>query len=567
MAGFFFPEQVATPESIASRRLLLNAMQKENLSAAPVGHWTQALARVLGSAADGYEGAKLSASEKKMTDENRAAFMAAFGLGSGGPSPLAASSAGAGGPASPSAPATVSRGTAETAAPAANSGDIGGRLAADLQRDFGLKPEQAAGVVGNLAHESGNFRTLQEIKPMVPGSRGGFGYAQWTGPRRIAFEQYAHQNGLDPTSYEANYGFLKHELQNTGEGRVLGALRSAGDVNTATQVFSNQFLRPGIPAMDSRLRLANQYAGGAGGAATNNQPGISVAPVQQSPNVLALMQALSSPWASKNPALAQVATAMITQQMGKNPVQEQLLRLQLQSAQRDADMPKTITIKRNGEDVTQVWNPATRSFEDPPGSGPAGNQQTYRMPDGREIPLPTNPEARKSMLSDLGKESAKSVADAPNVMSKMSQGIKTINELIGSPDGKVKEHPGFKQMFGMGRYLPAAPGGSWFDSGRADAEAIVEQLKSQAFLTAVKEMTGMGALSNAEGAKIESAVSRLSTKQSPEAFKAGLRDVQADLERGFRKAQIIAGNGRAPAPTPTAAPSASQDGWKIERVN
>lgn len=137
-------------------------------------------------------------------------------------------------------------------------------LAEQLMRDFGLTPGAAAGFAGNLAHESGNFKTLQEINPTVKGSRGGFGWAQWTGPRRRQFESYTEQNRLDPTSREANYGFLKHELSETPEGGILGALQGVNDPAKAAQIVSNKFLRPGIPHMSSRINKANEIAGSLG---------------------------------------------------------------------------------------------------------------------------------------------------------------------------------------------------------------------------------------------------------------------------------------------------------------
>ena len=137
---------------------------------------------------------------------------------------------------------------------------VGTRLLGDLMRDFNLTQDQAAGVVGNLAHETGGFKHMQEIAPVVPGSRGGFGFAQWTGPRRKAFEAWSAENGLDPNSYEANYGFLQHELKNTPEGAVLGPLSQAQTADQAAQVFSNQFLRPGVPAMGSRQQFAQKFA-------------------------------------------------------------------------------------------------------------------------------------------------------------------------------------------------------------------------------------------------------------------------------------------------------------------
>jgi len=122
--------------------------------------------------------------------------------------------------------------------------DAGKRLMRDLMRDFDLTKEQAAGVVGNLDYETGGFKFMQEIDPIVPGSKGGYGFAQWTGPRRVAFEEYAAANKLDPSSYEANYGFLKHELANTSEGDIMADLRSTDTADAAAILFSKEFLRP-----------------------------------------------------------------------------------------------------------------------------------------------------------------------------------------------------------------------------------------------------------------------------------------------------------------------------------
>ena len=122
--------------------------------------------------------------------------------------------------------------------------DVGFKLISDLSRDFDLQPHQASAIVGNLAHETGDFKFMQEITPLVPGSRGGYGFAQWTGPRRVAFEAYAKEKGVPLDSYEANYGFLKEELSNTREGRVLDSLRGSESIEDATRIFSRGFLRP-----------------------------------------------------------------------------------------------------------------------------------------------------------------------------------------------------------------------------------------------------------------------------------------------------------------------------------
>lgn len=137
--------------------------------------------------------------------------------------------------------------------------NIAARLVNDLMREFSLTKAQASGFVGNLAHESAGFNTLQEVGYQRYGknARGGYGYSQWTGPRRRQFEAWVEKRGLDPASYAANWGFLRHELKNTAERAVLPALRKAKTAEDAAKIVSNRFLRPGTPHMQSRIDYSN----------------------------------------------------------------------------------------------------------------------------------------------------------------------------------------------------------------------------------------------------------------------------------------------------------------------
>lgn len=120
-----------------------------------------------------------------------------------------------------------------------------------LMKDFNLSVEDAAAIVGNAGHESGGFKSLQEIKPLVPGSKGGYGIMQWTGPRRREYEAYCKRNNLNPADMMTNYKFLYVELKGP-EGKVIAPLKQAKGLDAKVEVFSNKFLRPGIPHMDSR---------------------------------------------------------------------------------------------------------------------------------------------------------------------------------------------------------------------------------------------------------------------------------------------------------------------------
>jgi len=131
------------------------------------------------------------------------------------------------------------------------------RIISDLIKDLKCVDWQAAGVVGNFAAETGKFKIYQEISPTVKGSKGGYGWAQWTGPRRRSFEAWCHENHLHVDSYEGNYGFLVHELKGT-ENKALKALYKTNTANEAAKVFMEKYERPGIPALDKRIKYANE---------------------------------------------------------------------------------------------------------------------------------------------------------------------------------------------------------------------------------------------------------------------------------------------------------------------
>jgi hypothetical protein len=73
------------------------------------------------------------------------------------------------------------------------------------------------------------------MKPMIEGSRGGYGVAQWTGPRRVNFENWVRARGIAANTDEANYGFLLHELRGSHKS-FLARLRDAGTVAEASRL-------------------------------------------------------------------------------------------------------------------------------------------------------------------------------------------------------------------------------------------------------------------------------------------------------------------------------------------
>ena len=130
------------------------------------------------------------------------------------------------------------------------------RLMRTLMHNFGLTDFQAAGVLGNLGTECMGFQRLHEIGQ--PDGKGGYGWFQWTGPRRKSFFAWCQKHKLKWTSDEANEGYLLYELT-TSYKSVIEHLKKTKTLNDATLVFEKEYEGAGVPNLKDRLRWA-QYA-------------------------------------------------------------------------------------------------------------------------------------------------------------------------------------------------------------------------------------------------------------------------------------------------------------------
>jgi len=125
-------------------------------------------------------------------------------------------------------------------------------LMTNLQTDLGISDVQAAGIVGNLAHESAG------LQPGIAGDSGAaHGWAQWNGPRKKDMIEWTTKQGLDPNTDEANYAYLVHDLKENYP-KVLKLLQKADSVEEATWIIEKHYEKPGVSHNDRRLKLANE---------------------------------------------------------------------------------------------------------------------------------------------------------------------------------------------------------------------------------------------------------------------------------------------------------------------
>lgn len=148
-------------------------------------------------------------------------------------------------------------------------------------------------------------------------------------------------------------------------------------------------------------------------------------------------------------------------------------------------------------------------------------------------------EARNALDTKIRDKVATAEAGATNIDNMLNtiERIKvnpSLNDVVGSIEGR----------------LPVV-----FSDKAADASALIETLGSQAFLAQIPNIKGMGALSNAEGEKLQSALQNLSRVQSEKQFRANLDEAARLLKKGRETLSRSSGVPLAKPDTP-AAPAA-----------
>lgn len=145
----------------------------------------------------------------------------------------------------------------------------GGWVAKALSIDLKIPLIAAAAIAGNCGFESNGFETLQEKG--VPPPHGGYGWPQWTGPRRRAYEAWcAGPSRIDPALDVSNYRYLVAEIRRDFP-TLLANMRNIATLENAVFHWGRYFENPAgttithLPGYDERLSYARRALAGAGG--------------------------------------------------------------------------------------------------------------------------------------------------------------------------------------------------------------------------------------------------------------------------------------------------------------
>ena len=161
----------------------------------------------------------------------------------------------------------------------------------------------------------------------------------------------------------------------------------------------------------------------------------------------------------------------------------------------------------------------------------------------------------------VGEAQGKAVASAPSDIDAGNNALGLLN--------KIRNHPGIDIGTGatsiVANKIPSTPG--------FDFQNMVDQAKSGAFLTAIQQMRGLGALSNAEGSAATAAITRMNTATSKKAFLDALADYETIIQQGVSRARgrLADPSSTSPQPIPQAPtnPGASgagklPNGWYVK---
>lgn len=125
-----------------------------------------------------------------------------------------------------------------------------------------------------------------------------------------------------------------------------------------------------------------------------------------------------------------------------------------------------------------------------------------------QLKLQEKIDARDAKVNEKAAEVSGARATIDNMLNTADRVLQTPMDVIGSAAGPVSS-----------RLFTAS-------QDTADFEELVNTLSSQAFMAQIPALKGMGALSNAEGEKLQSSLQNLSLRQSPERLVENVKEAQ-----------------------------------------
>jgi hypothetical protein len=207
-------------------------------------------------------------------------------------------------------------------------------------------------------------------------------------------------------------------------------------------------------------------------------------------------------------------------------------------------------LNRNGGGVTTGYTPIQGEYDGRAAVALPGNDGRLYIngapidPD-RFVPTSTFEQAANRAAGTIaGGDTTKAAVGLTDTIAQAERSLANLDGLLPQfdPAGKPMSgtNKGFDEQFGTIGPIPQQWLGALDGSEKAGFQGRIEQVQGQAFLTAIDQLRGMGALSNAEGQTATRAITRISQKLPRDEFVKAVRELQAIVKRGVERAQAIA---------------------------
>jgi hypothetical protein len=183
-----------------------------------------------------------------------------------------------------------------------------------------------------------------------------------------------------------------------------------------------------------------------------------------------------------------------------------------------AESNAVIDLQKKGWEITQIQNDIDIAKQN--SRIAAMNAATAK--EGNALKRQENEIKLKEMIDKRDATVREKVADIESARADMDNFLNTADRILATPKNVVARAAGPIDA----RMIPT------FRESTADFEALVETLGSQAFMAQIPKMKGAGALSDAEGKKLQSSLQNLSLSQSPERLLENVKEAQRLIMKG-----------------------------------
>lgn len=176
-----------------------------------------------------------------------------------------------------------------------------------------------------------------------------------------------------------------------------------------------------------------------------------------------------------------------------------------------AESGAALDLQKKGWDITKIQEDIKIARQN---AGIAAmNAQIAR--EGNQIKREENQLKLRDMIDKRDEAVRTKAADLESARTNMDNMLNTADRILKTPVGVVGSAAG-----------PVSSRMPTLSQDTADFEALVETLGSQSFMAQIPNIKGMGALSNAEGEKLQAALQNFSLRQSPERLLENVKEAQ-----------------------------------------